>query len=186
MHKSFTTSIHVAKSPITSVTSCVNAYNTGQAITYAADADALEDGFLGFDPDYVGRTVKVEYVSGDGNTYTEYHEVPGWSADTPIPVKTGGSEGHFVVKPEVYTVPDGYGDNTRAIRYWLFWTGFGSVYDLRVLNQNMPGTTPNAGPRTGRDPIIMQSSDVYTAVVSPKAGAPVREKNAASVSYDPT
>jgi hypothetical protein len=110
--------------------------------------------------------------------YTEAHQVPGWSVETSVPIRTGGAEGNLVVKPEIYSVPNGSGGSIGAIRYWLFWTGLGSVYDLRVLDS---GST-----RVDGDPLVMQSADVYSAVVSPDAGPVIRERPLSTVSFDPT
>ncbi len=65
----------------------------------------------------------------------------------------------------------------NTVRYWLFWTGLGSVYDLRALDAGSA--------RADGDPLVMQSADIYSAVVSPDPGAVIRERPLSSVSFDP-
>ncbi len=174
MHKTYTTSVRVARPSIASVGSVVNAYDTATSIPYTADADALAGGIITVSEGYIGYTLQVTYDSADGsNGVVEYHEVPGWSVETPVPIRTGGAEGRLVVKPEAYSVA---GANT--VRYWLFWTSLGRVYDMRLLDASST--------RVDGEPIILQSADVYSAVVSPDAGPVIRERPMSSVSFDPT
>ena len=180
MHKSYATSVQVAKPPIDSISTLQDAYS-GAAITHSSGPAELTAGIVRLTDAYVGTTVHIVYDTPDGAIHSEYHQVPGWSAERPIPIRTGGAEGRLAVQPEVYGVS---GMNT--VRYWLFWTSLGRVFDLRLLNAGSPGSTPDAGARVGGEPIILQSSDVYSAVVSPETGPVVRERQTATVSFDPT
>lgn len=180
MHKSYSSSVRVNRPSITAVSpaSVVNAYNSAQTIPFVADSEALAAGILAVPEEYLGYTVQVTYTSSNGGTYTEAHQVPGWSVETAVPIRTGGAEGRLVVKPETYTVPNGSGAHMNTVRYWLFWTGLGSVYDLRALDAGSA--------RADGDPLVMQSADIYSAVVSPDPGAVVRERPLSSVSFDPS
>ena len=188
MYKSYSTAIQVNRPSVTGISLLADAIS-GTAVTNMSTAEELAGGIIRVASSYVGRTLRVQYTSSDGVDYDEYHQVPGWSVDTPVPIQTGGAEGRVVVKPEVYTVNNNEnqtGDEINAVRYWLFWTGLGSVYDMRVLNATAAGTTPGVPNRAGGDPIFYQSADVYTAVVSPNAGPVVRERQVSSVPFDPT
>ncbi len=176
MHKTYTTSVRVAKPSISSIASVVNAYDTGTDIPYSANNGA---GIITVSEGYIGYTLQITYDSADGSSgVVEWHEVPGWSVETPVPIRTGGAEGRLVVKPEAYTVKNEQDEDVSNVRYWLFWTSLGRVYDLRLLDASSA--------RAAGDPIIVQSADVYSAVVSPDAGPVIRERRTSSVSFDPS
>jgi hypothetical protein len=180
MHKSYATSVQVAKPPIDSISTLENAYS-GAAITHSSGAAELTAGIVRLTDAYVGATVRITYETPDGATHSEYHQVPGWCAERPVPIRTGGAEGRLAVQPEIYSAS---GMNT--VRYWLFWTSLGRIFDLRLLNAGGLGSTPAAGSRVAGEPIVLQSSDVYSAVVSPATGSVARERQTATVSFDPT
>lgn len=188
MYKSFSQAIQVNRPSIIGITSLTDLL-AGTDVTPMSTAEELARGVIRVSVGSLGRTLRVEYNSSDGGSYTECHQVPGWSVDTPLPIQTGGAEGRLTVKPEVYTInnrEDQSGATINAVRYWLFWTGLGTVYDMRLLNATTADTTPDASPRAGGTPIFYQSADVYTAVVSPNAGPVVRERQVSTVPFDPT
>ncbi len=177
MHKTYTTSVRVARPSISGI-NALEYWDSGSSswvsVPGADYAVLTGPGVINMLSDnWIGYTLRVTYNSGDGSSgVVEYHEVPGWSVETPVPIRTGGAEGRLVVKPEAYTVA---GANT--VRYWLFWTSLGRVYDMRLLD--------SSSARVGGDPIILQSADVYSAVVSPDAGPVIRERHMSSISFDP-
>ncbi|MFO7947893.1 MAG: hypothetical protein R6V19_13900, partial [Armatimonadota bacterium] len=185
MYKSLTTAVQVARPPMDGEPSSVSR-------PYLA-ADTAS-GVLLYGPGDIGRAVNVTYTSQvDGATHVETHEIPGWTREKPVPVRTSGAEGRLVVKPEVYNttyqLPDGASASTDVVRYWLFWTSLGTVYDMRLLNEVAPDTTPNAAARPGGtapEPIFLQSADVFTTVIAPEFGPTMRERVSPVVSFDPT
>lgn len=193
MYKSFTTSIQVAKPPIDGSPTSERASDGTNIPWNGIDPDS---GVIRYSRNQRGTAVNITYTSGvDGQQYQERHEIPGWTKETPVPIRTNGSEGRLVVKPEVYNtsyeLPDGSTASTDVVRYWLFWTSLGTVYDMRLLNVTNPDTTPNAvGNRqiiNGQpEPIFMQSADVYTTVIAPEFGPTMRERHTPVVTFDPT
>lgn len=194
MHKSFTTAIQVAKPPLDGNPSVSERASDGASLSWTGID--LNSGVILYSPIHRGSAVNITYTSTvDGQQHRERHEIPGWTKEMPVPVRTNGSEGRLVVKPEVYNtsyeLPDGSTASTDVVRYWLFWTSLGTVYDMRLLNVTNPGTTPNAvGTRQvingDPEPIFMQSADVYTSVFAPEFGPTMRERQTPVVTFDPS
>ncbi len=106
-----------------------------------------------------GDTIAIQYVSADGNTYTERHTVGGWSEETVVPIDTVLSEGPLSAVEETYTVPStpvAGAPELAARRYWVFWSSPRPLFDLRPA--------PPAGPGGGVD----QSWDVYYCALVPE------------------
>ena len=164
----------------------------GIALPLPTDGDA---GTIGIPPmlgavSTAGHHIAVAYDSASMGSRVEYHTVQGWSQEQRVNVDSVYSEGPLVVEREWYasSMTDSLGNaGTEFLsRYWLFWTGLGTVYDMRLINAAVPGTTPDVPSRAGGDPAIYQSADVYTAVVSPHVGPVLRERPMSSVPFDPS
>lgn len=172
MYKMYTTAIQVGHPPIDTLTSVTDITNPGPNAAVMEGAD-LEDGIIGLAPPaprvtISGRVIEVVYTSADGNTYTEYHGVVGWSEEKRANVDTVLSEGPLVAKREWYalnplTDDAGVSAATYLSRYWLFWTSPRASYQY----------DPTPGAETGT---FFRSRDVYYASVVPEFGTAVPER----------
>ena len=179
MYKAWTTSIQVARPPVTVPPTFTNA-RTGAPMTPTSEVP--EAGIYNFPASDIGEYVKVEY----GGNLVERHQIIGWSREMIVPVDTVVGEGALLAVPEAFGVPQTPGDTDTipAVRYWLFWTSPRGVYDLRLVENN--GTRVSPGVSGVHDPAIHSSSDIYTAVVAPEFGGLAPERTVPTVSTDGT
>lgn len=178
MYRTLTTTVQMARPPVSSWDNISG--NTMPQIAPPAD----DAGFWYANPADIGRRMGFVYTSG-GRSYTEIHEVIGWSREMIVPVDTVVGEGSMVAVPEVFDVPAVDAPAAPAIlpavRYWLFWSSPRGVYDMRLVEDN--GATRATGPY---DVPVHPSSDIYSAVVAPEFGNLPPERFVATISNDPT
>jgi hypothetical protein len=182
MYKAFTTSIQVGRQPVTGGLTITD-LNTGLAVTPLGppEAPAPNDdaGIYSVNPALIGHRLQVTY-DGAGGTYTEIHQVIGWSQEMVVPVDTVVGEGAFVAVPEEFRVPrvegaDPVTNGIPAVRYWLYWASPRGVYDLRLV-EDPGGTRYQPTGANPHDLPVHPSSDIYTAVVAPEFGSLVPER----------
>lgn len=183
MYKVYTTSVQVGRPPAAAAPTFTDAISAA-AMTPNASNDSA--GIYNFNASDIGRFVNIVY-DGVGGTFTERHQVIGWSREMAVPVDTVLGEGSLVAVPESFGVPRTEGDGNNlipAVRYWLFWSSPRGVYDLRLVENN--GTRKAPGVGQPYDLAVHPSSDIYTAVVAPEFGSLAPERTVLTVTPDGT
>ncbi|MEN6404805.1 MAG: hypothetical protein ABFD94_22865, partial [Armatimonadia bacterium] len=129
MYKAYSTSVQVGRPPVASWDSV-----TGNTAAYVT---ANNPGILTADPADIDRYLTINYTSADGRSYSERHQVIGWSREMVVPVDTVVGEGSLVAVPEQFNVPATDPADPAvlvpAVRYWLFWSSPRGVWDMRLV-----------------------------------------------------